>query len=70
MGVVLLVISDSFIGLGTSVLKDAPYMELVVWSTYAPVLLLIGASITRQAPDNPAKSVTGSADLFSRAQGH
>jgi hypothetical protein len=46
-GVLLLFISDSFIGLGMSVLKDPELDNLLVWLFYAPVLLLIGASIFR-----------------------
>jgi DNA-binding CsgD family transcriptional regulator len=44
-GVSLLIISDSFTGLGIAILKDWPYLTLVIWALYAPVLLLIGSSI-------------------------
>ena len=46
-GVLLLFISDSFIGLGMFALKDPELADLLVWVFYAPVLLLIGASICR-----------------------
>jgi hypothetical protein len=52
MGVSLLFISDSLLGLGLSPLKDWPYLDMVVWATYAPVLLLIGSSILRLEPAN------------------
>ncbi len=46
-GILLLAISDAFIGLGISFLAHSPYIDLIVWSLYGPVLLLMGASIIR-----------------------
>jgi hypothetical protein len=50
LGVLLLFISDSFVGFGSSIVNDPSYLDLVVWGSYAPVLLVIGSSILELKP--------------------
>jgi hypothetical protein len=67
LGVLLLFISDSFIGWGSAIVNDPSYLNLIVWGTYAPVLLLIGSSILEvkardEAPISiPGQTLAGSA---------
>ncbi len=50
LGVLLLAFSDTITGFGRAIVNDPSYENLIVWATYAPVLLLLGASILRVKP--------------------
>ncbi len=64
LGVLLLAISDTFTGFGRALVNDPSYENLIVWATYAPVLLLLGASILRVRRGAKGEAVAASLSPF------